>query len=78
MGAIEIFPAYVLRIFRQFELTNEEVESLLTGLKQNRKGKKSIMGLKQKVARKKPQMYIQRNFDIDLPSLLIYLGFKHF
>ncbi len=36
------------------------------------------MGLRQKVARKKPQMYIQRDFDIGLSSLLIYLGFKHF
>jgi hypothetical protein len=38
----------------------------------------SLVGLRQKVARKKPQIYIQKDFDIDLPSFLIYLGFKHF
>jgi len=36
------------------------------------------MGLRQKVARKNPQMYLQREFDIRVPGLLIYLGFKHF
>jgi predicted RNA binding protein YcfA (HicA-like mRNA interferase family) len=29
MGAREMSPAYVLRIFRQFGFTNEEIESLL-------------------------------------------------
>jgi hypothetical protein len=29
MGAREISPGYVLRIFRQFGFTDEEVESLL-------------------------------------------------
>lgn len=36
------------------------------------------MGLRQKVAIKNTQIYIQRDFDIVKPSLLIYLGFKHF
>jgi hypothetical protein len=29
MGAKEMSPAYVLRIFRQFGLTDEEIEDLL-------------------------------------------------
>lgn len=46
-----------------------------------RGGKRSkivLAGLRQKVARKKTQMYIQRVFNIVSPSFLIYLGFKHF
>ena len=29
IGAREMFPAYILRIFRQFGFTDEEIESLL-------------------------------------------------
>jgi hypothetical protein len=35
------------------------------------------MGLRQQVAPKKPQMYMQKDFDIILPSLSIYLIFEH-
>ncbi|BAY49459.1 hypothetical protein SAMD00079811_70880 [Scytonema sp. HK-05] len=37
-----------------------------------------LVGLRQKTPRKKPQIYIQKDFDIVLLSLLIYLGFGHF
>ncbi|RCJ37877.1 hypothetical protein A6770_13875 [Nostoc minutum NIES-26] len=37
-----------------------------------------LVGLRQKVARKNTQIYIQTDFDIVQPSFLIYLGFKHF
>ncbi len=37
-----------------------------------------LMGLRLKIARIEPQMYIQRDVDIVLPDLLIYMGFRHF
>lgn len=40
--------------------------------------KLSLMGLRQKVAGKTTQMYIQRDFDIVLTSFLLYLGLGHF
>lgn len=36
------------------------------------------MGLRQKTPIKKPQIYIQRDFDIVLLGLLIYLGLSRF
>lgn len=46
---------------------------------QNKEGtQRDLVGLRQKVARKSHQTYIQRGFDIVLTIFLIYLGFKHF